>query len=165
MQPSKANRNRVLTLASLFNRRQQDYKSLEQALEDGDLPAAQRALAQCREANQQIASATGISSSSAVGLLGTALLKTDLTVLKQAFQSGEIPTELTGGAAQQWYQRALEEEAASPDQEESVFVRGLFTALQSAPLHWDTEEDTAAPSASDAEGAPGAIFHFYAKNA
>jgi hypothetical protein len=164
MRPSKIDRNTVLTLAALFNRRQQDYKSLEQALEDGDLSAAQRALGRCREANQKIASATGVSHGAAAGLLGAALLATDLTVLKEAFQTGEIPPELTGGAAQQWRQQALDDASASPDQEESAFVRDLFTALQTVPLRWDTEEDAAA-SVPDADDAQGNVFHFYAHNA
>jgi len=163
MRPTKIDRNRVLTLAALFNKRQQDYKSLEQALEDGDLPGAQHALARCREANQKIAGATGVSSSSAVGLLGTALLKTDLSVWKEAFQTGEVPNELTGGAAQKWYQRALDDEAASADTEENRFIQDLFTVLQAAPLRCDTDENAA--EETDAPETSSNIFHFYTRNA
>jgi hypothetical protein len=156
-----------MTLASLFDRRQQDYKSLELAIEAGDLARAQRALARCREDNREIAVAAGISSSSAVGLIGAILLKTDLTVLKSAFQTGQLPPELARHTAQQpRHQALMNNDADDEGGEEAIFLRDLCTALQAEPPkprtdgqgggdHTDTE--------SRADDTNGGSYHFCIK--
>jgi hypothetical protein len=149
MRPSKSDGTGVLSLSSLFDRRRQDYKSLELSLEAGDLSRARRALERCRQDNREIAAATGISDSSAVGLIGATLLRSDLTVLTKAFQTGEIPPELSPPTAQQWYRRALLDNRRDSRQEDAMFIRDLFTALQTQAPTATSEKEAGAGQAED----------------
>jgi hypothetical protein len=164
MRPFRSDRNATMTpasptpasptLAALFERRQQDYKSLELALEAGDLARAQRALARCRKDNQEIAVAAGISNSSAVGLIGAILLKTDIEVLKNAFQTGELPPELAPSTAlQRLHQASANDAAGDEGREATTFLRDLCTALQSEPPKPHSDGQDGSPDgADDADG-------------
>jgi hypothetical protein len=160
MRPFRPDRNATMPLASLFERRQQDYKSLELAIEAGDLIRAQRALTRCRKDNQEIAAATGISDSSAVGLIGAILLKTDLATLKSAFQTGE----LAGRTAPLQLRQAATNNGAADDEdrEATLFLRDLCAVLQSTPpkARLDDSADDAAAAASDTDGRS---YHFCIK--
>lgn len=125
MRTSGSDRSRSGRLISLFQQNHEDFRALELALEEGDLAGARRALARClqtsRDKTKAADATSGSPAASPSAPMAALLLKTDLSLLADAFRTGELPARLAPGASRP----ARKDEGG----DEAEFIRDLFDAL------------------------------------